>query len=170
MQRHCLATVSVTHRPSKQITRPMTFYNSRKFASREAMLSCTQSIVLQKKLLSPVVSPSRSQLAGERIGSKVVSPPFLSLAAMKVLNVSSVNPLLLHECLDNLNNLKRGMHRHHAAIRSASIDGLRPVDVTGDGSCLFRTVCRSDSGSQDNHLSLHAAAVEYMKNNRSEFA
>ena len=41
--------------------------------------------------------------------------------------------------------------------------------MVGDGACLFRTVCLSDSGSEDNHLTPHAAAVDYARNNAEEF-
>ena len=41
--------------------------------------------------------------------------------------------------------------------------------MVGDGACLFRTIYLSDSGSEDNHLALRAAAVDYMCNNAEEY-
>ena len=56
------------------------------------------------------------------------------------------------------------------AIKRATKDGLHPVNVVGNGACLFRAVCLSDSGSEDNHLALRAAAVNYMRNNAEKYA
>ena len=42
--------------------------------------------------------------------------------------------------------------------------------MVDDGACLFRAVCLSDSGSEDNHLALRAAAVDYMRNKAEEYA
>ena len=56
------------------------------------------------------------------------------------------------------------------AIKRATKDGFHPVNVVSNGACLFRAVCLSDSGSEDNHLTLRAAAVDYMRNNAEKYA
>jgi OTU-like cysteine protease len=62
-----------------------------------------------------------------------------------------------------------GLRRFSAAVQRAAADGLHPVDVAGDGSCLFRAICRSDAGTEENHVELRAAAVSYMKDHASDF-
>ena len=63
-----------------------------------------------------------------------------------------------------------GNQRFAAAQRWAAEEGLYPVDVRGDGACLFRAVCRSDTGSEDGHSTLRRIAVDFMRSHQSEFA
>ena len=68
-----------------------------------------------------------------------------------------------------LNDYEIGCYRKSAAELLAARDGLHPINVTGDGACLFRTVCISESGSDANHLTLRAAAIDYMRDNPEQF-
>ena len=69
-----------------------------------------------------------------------------------------------------INVLNTRINRQADAIKRATKDGLHPVNVVGDGACLFRADCLIDLGSKDNHLALCAAAVDYMRNNAEECA
>ena len=65
------------------------------------------------------------------------SSPSANLAAVMIINV-----------------LDTRINRQADAIKRATKDGLHPINEVGDGTCLFRAVCHSDSGSEDNHLAL----------------
>ena len=69
----------------------------------------------------------------------------------------------------DLNDYEIGCYRKSAAKLLAARDGLHPINVTGDGACLFRAVCISESGSDANHLTLRAAAIDYMRDNPEQF-
>ena len=69
-----------------------------------------------------------------------------------------------------INVLNTRINRQADAIKRATKDGLHPVNVVGEGACLFRAVCLSNLGSEDNYLALRAAAVDYMSNNVEEYA
>jgi hypothetical protein len=73
---------------------------------------------------------------------------------------SSSDDLLRHET---------GLKRFEAAVGRAKSAGLSPVDVKGDGACLFRAVCLADHGKDDDHISLRQRAVSYMRQNSSFF-
>jgi hypothetical protein len=61
------------------------------------------------------------------------------------------------------------MSRFSTAVDQAVAEGLGLVNVSGDGACLFRAACYVNSGSQDNHLELRLATVDYMRNNEAFF-
>ena len=69
----------------------------------------------------------------------------------------------------DLNDYEIGCYRKSAAELLAARDGLHPINVPGDGACLFRAVCISESGSDANHLTLRAAAIDYMRDNPEQF-
>jgi hypothetical protein len=64
---------------------------------------------------------------------------------------------------------QEGVQRRATAERRATSVGLRVVDVCGDGTCMFRAVCVSNSGCDRDHLTLRAAVVDYMRDNPAEF-
>ena len=68
-----------------------------------------------------------------------------------------------------LNDNELGCYRKSAAELLAARDGLHPINVTGDGACLFRAVCIRESGSDANQLTLRAAAIDYMRDNPEQF-
>lgn len=65
--------------------------------------------------------------------------------------------------------LQRGLERLTATTRRATADGLHVVDVRGDGACMFRAVCVSDTGSDIDHLLLREATIGYMRGNAADF-
>ena len=69
-----------------------------------------------------------------------------------------------------INVLNTRINRQVDAIKRAIEYGFHPVNVVGDGACLFCAVGLGDSESEDNHLALRAAAVDYMRNNAEEYA
>ena len=52
----------------------------------------------------------------------------------------------------------------------AAKDGLYPVDVKGDGACLFRAVCFSECGSDNDHLILRNSAVTFLQSHKTFFS
>ena len=50
-------------------------------------------------------------------------------------------------------------------MRRAALDNLQLVNVDGDGACLFRAVCYSDTGDDSNHAVLRTAALNYLRHN-----
>ena len=94
--------------------------------------------------------------------------PLAATAPVFTPSASSPSAILAPDTIINVLNSR--VNRHADAIRRATNDGLHPVNVVGDGACMFRAVCLSDSGSEDNHLALRAAAVDYMRNNAEDYA
>jgi len=64
---------------------------------------------------------------------------------------------------------KPTVHSFDQAIKRAESDGLHAVNVKGDGACLFRAVGLSHAGTEDIHLDLRKAAVNYLKVNEDFF-
>jgi hypothetical protein len=54
-------------------------------------------------------------------------------------------------------------------VQRALSAGLHVVDVIGDGACLFRAVSRSNTGSENSHLTYRNDVILYMKDNASQF-
>jgi hypothetical protein len=48
--------------------------------------------------------------------------------------------------------------------------GLRIVDMTGDGNCLFRSVCDQMEGSADNHVKVRRECVAFLRKFSDNFA
>ena len=102
------------------------------------------------------------------ISSLIDYHPLLATAPVFTPPASSPSANLAADM--NINVLNTRINRQADAIKRAPKNGLHPVYVIGDGACLFRAVCLSDSGSEGNHLALRAAAVDYMSNNVEEYA
>ena len=102
------------------------------------------------------------------ISSSANHHPFSATASVFTPPASSPSANLAADTVINVLNTR--INRKADAIKRATKDGPHPVNVVGDGACLFRAVCLSDSGSEDNHHALRAAAVDYMRNNAEEYA
>ena len=102
------------------------------------------------------------------ISSSVDHHPLSATAPVFIPPVSSPSANLATDM--NISVLNTRINRQADAIKRAPDNGLYPVNVVGDGACLFRAVCLCDSGSEDNHLALRAAALDYMRNNAEEYA
>jgi len=47
---------------------------------------------------------------------------------------------------------------------------LKLRDVNGDGNCLFRAISDQMTGKESNHRKFRRDAVDYVKNNKDDFA
>ena len=66
----------------------------------------------------------------------------------------------------------------HAVLRNPSITllqarfaqkGLKTLECTSDGSCFFSSVAQQLYNDPSYHMNVHAAGVEYVRNNRQQF-
>ena len=49
------------------------------------------------------------------------------------------------------------------------LQGLRPVDIGGEGDCFFRAVSHQSCGDPNHHLLIRQAGVQYLSNNPERF-
>ncbi len=184
-------SVSVKSR-AVSISRSMTFYNSKFRKSRVTsrpvnrdkteVYAGTNNLKKQPldlraaKSCSSNINQASNVGQGENIASNELNINNLSsrigssVSASDAMVHSSSSALPISTTENSINDkLNIGCHRKSAALLRACKDGLRPIDVLGDGACLFRAICISDMGSDINHAQLRAAAVDYMRDNSEVF-